>query len=98
MPCTDGGAPVTIERLLGFVNDGMTQSPTSDVPRARTAASHGIAPASTARSRYAGSHPSTHTTTTDPRGCAYRRPLTSIIFLRSPRVVGRPFSGPHRIL
>src|SRR5438045_206833 len=37
MPCTDGGAPVTIERLLGFVKDGITQSPTSEVPGARRA-------------------------------------------------------------
>src|SRR5690242_11052462 len=87
MPCTDGGAPVTIDRLLGFVNDGMTQSPTSDVLPARSDASHGIAPASTARSRYAGSHPSTHTTTTGPRGRAYRRPFTSIM---APSIMGSP--------
>ena len=26
MPCTDGGTPVTIDRLLGLVKLGMTQS------------------------------------------------------------------------
>ena len=51
MPCTEGGAPVTIDRLLGFVNEGITQSPTSDVPAARAAPSQGIAPCSTAQSR-----------------------------------------------
>jgi hypothetical protein len=33
MPCTDGGAPVTIDRLFGLVKLGTTQSPSSDVPR-----------------------------------------------------------------
>ena len=33
MPCTDGGAPVTIDRLFGFVNDGTTQSAVRHVPR-----------------------------------------------------------------
>ena len=32
MPCTDGGAPVTIDRLFGLVKLGITQSATSAVP------------------------------------------------------------------
>jgi hypothetical protein len=33
MPCTDGGTPVTIDRLFGFVNDGTTQSAVNTVPK-----------------------------------------------------------------
>ena len=36
MPCTDGGAPVTIDRLFGLVNDGTTQSAVRQVPRSRS--------------------------------------------------------------
>ena len=32
MPWTDGGAPVTMERLLGLVKLGTTQSPIVSVP------------------------------------------------------------------
>src|ERR687891_1949093 len=76
MPCTLGGAPVTIDRLLGLVNVGTTASTTSDVPVATISPSHGAAPASTARVTYSGSHPSTHTTTTGPFGPRYSRPFT----------------------
>ena len=45
MPWTDGGAPVTIDRLFGFVNDGITQSAVRQVPRPFKPAIHGAAPA-----------------------------------------------------
>ena len=48
MPCTDGGAPVTIDRLFGLVKLGMTQSATSVVPVASTSFSHGTWPCATA--------------------------------------------------
>ncbi len=48
MPCTDGGAPVTIDRLLGLVNDGTTQSAVRQVPRALSDARNGALPASIA--------------------------------------------------
>ena len=35
MPCTEGGAPVTIDRLFGLVKLGITQSATSAVPVAQ---------------------------------------------------------------
>ena len=44
MPWTDGGAPVTIDRLFGFVKLGMTQSATSAVPSASTVRSQGMRP------------------------------------------------------
>ena len=48
MPCTAGVAPVTIDRLFGFVKLGITQSATSAVPSASTRLSHGIWPCATA--------------------------------------------------
>jgi len=45
IPCTDGGTPVTIDRLLGLVNDGTTQFAVMHVPRSRSDASHGARPA-----------------------------------------------------
>ena len=36
MPCTEGGTPVTIERLFGLVKHGTTQSAISAVPLAST--------------------------------------------------------------
>ncbi|EEF26176.1 conserved hypothetical protein [Ricinus communis] len=45
MPCTDGGTPVTIDRLFGLVNDGTTQSPSSTVPSERKLARNGALPA-----------------------------------------------------
>ncbi len=48
MPCTDGGAPVTIERLFGLVKLGTTQSATSAVPRASTCFMNGMWPPATA--------------------------------------------------
>jgi hypothetical protein len=47
MPCTDGGAPVTIDRLLGLVKLGTTQSATSAVPVASQRRIVGMAPAAT---------------------------------------------------
>ena len=44
MPCTDGGAPVTIDRLLGLVNDGTTQSAVRHVPVSRSAREERRAP------------------------------------------------------
>ena len=44
MPCTEGGAPVTIDRLFGFVKLGITQSAISAVPLASTRFSHGMWP------------------------------------------------------
>ena len=44
MPCTDGGTPVTIERLLGLVKDGTTQSARRFVPSRRMPANQGAMP------------------------------------------------------
>ncbi len=70
MPCTDGGAPVTIERLLGLVNDGTTQSAVRQVPRSRSDARNGALPEAIAWLMYSGSQPSTQTTTS---GCCGQR-------------------------
>ncbi len=51
MPCTEGGAPVTIDRLFGLVKLGTTQSATSAVPCASVRFSHGAWPAATAWAR-----------------------------------------------
>jgi hypothetical protein len=51
MPCTAGGAPVTIERLFGFVKLGMTAAPSRLAPRADAAARKGMAPARKACAR-----------------------------------------------
>ena len=48
MPCTAGGAPVTIERLLGLVKLGTTQSAITAVPCASTRFIHGMWPPATA--------------------------------------------------
>ncbi len=48
MPCTEGGTPVTIDRLFGFVKLGTTQSASSAVPAASVSFIHGVAPAATA--------------------------------------------------
>ena len=48
MPCTAGGAPVTIDRLLGLVNEGTTQSAVRQVPRSVSEARNGARPASIA--------------------------------------------------
>ena len=45
MPCTEGGTPVTIERLLGLVKDGTTQSASISAPAGNARDSQGIAPA-----------------------------------------------------
>ena len=48
MPCTEGGTPVTIDRLFGFVKLGTTQSPSSDVPCSQARFRNGATPACTA--------------------------------------------------
>jgi hypothetical protein len=48
MPCTLGGAPVTMLRLLGLVKLGTTQSATRAVPCASVRAIQGMWPAATA--------------------------------------------------
>ena len=50
MPCTDGGAPVTMERLFGLVKAGTTPSASRTVPLSRTLERNGMAPAFMARS------------------------------------------------
>ena len=51
MPCTEGGAPVTIERLFGFVKLGTTQSPSSEAPCSQARFRNGATPACTAVNR-----------------------------------------------
>ena len=58
MPCTDGGRPVAMDRLLGLVKDGITEWARRSVPVARMRFSVGIRPALIATSRYSGSQPS----------------------------------------
>ncbi len=48
MPCTEGGAPVTIDRLLGLVKLGTTQSASSAVPSDNTRFRCGMRPPATA--------------------------------------------------
>ncbi len=48
MPCTEGGTPVTIDRLFGLVKLGITQSAVSTVPVASTSFIHGVWPCATA--------------------------------------------------
>ena len=47
MPCTEGGAPVTIDRLFGFVNEGTTQSAMTAAPPASTPFIQGMWPPAT---------------------------------------------------
>ena len=68
MPCTLGGAPVTMDRLLGLVNEGITQSADSTLPRSRSRAKNGATPACTARLMYSCSQPSMQTMTVGARG------------------------------
>ncbi len=49
MPCTDGGTPVTIDRLFGLVKLGTIESASRSVPVARAPARYGMAPSATAR-------------------------------------------------
>ena len=78
MPCTAGGAPVTIDRLFGLVNDGTTQSAVRHVPVSRNPAMNGTRPLAIAWLMYSGSQPSTQTTTSGRDGLRYVRPLTVI--------------------
>ncbi len=70
MPCTEGGAPVTMERLLGLVKLGTTQSPIVSVPCGSIWLSHFMWPPRMASVRYAGSQPSTQMTTIGSAGQA----------------------------
>src|SRR6516225_4118098 len=76
MPCTAGGAPVTIDRLFGFVNEGTTQSAVRQVPCSRSRAKYGAFPEVIAWLMYSGSQPSTQTTTSGRVGQRYERRLT----------------------
>ena len=58
MPCTLGGRPVAMERLLGLVKDGMTECASRSVPVSRIRLSVGIRPSAMAFVRYSGSQPS----------------------------------------
>ncbi len=51
MPCTFGGAPVTIDRLFGLVKLGTTQSALRPVPCASACLSQGMWPPATAWAR-----------------------------------------------
>ena len=51
MPCTLGGTPVTMDKLLGLVNVGTTQSATMAVPCCSTSFIQGIWPLATAWAR-----------------------------------------------
>src|SRR5258705_9821158 len=75
MPWTAGDAPVTIERLVGFVKLGTTDRATRYTPSRRKRARAGVARSASARSKYSGSDPSMQTTTTGRRGTRYWRPL-----------------------
>jgi hypothetical protein len=46
-----GGAPVTIDRLFGLVNDGTTQSASKSAPLLRMRSIYGATPAAMAASR-----------------------------------------------
>ena len=64
MPCTDGGTPVTMDRLFGLVKLGMTQSAMKQVPApASSLPKNGALPAAMAAAMYSNWQPSTHTTT-----------------------------------
>src|ERR1700722_8186762 len=77
MPCTAGGTPVTIDRLLGLVKLGMTQSATKLVPApASNPPRNGAAPAATAAVMYSNWQPSTQTTTSGRSIQRYVRPFT----------------------
>ena len=51
MPCTAGGRPVAIDKLLGLVKEGMTECAVRTVPFALIFSSAGISPALIASSR-----------------------------------------------
>ena len=70
MPCTAGGAPVTIDRLFGLVKLGTTQSARRSAPCSKVRVRYGIAPSAIACSMYAGSEPSMQTTTRGRSGHA----------------------------
>jgi hypothetical protein len=68
MPCTAGGAPVTMEALFGLVKVGTTASASPTKPVSRKAAMAGRMPSASPRRMYCGSQPSKHTTTVGPSG------------------------------
>src|SRR5580658_10148921 len=79
MPCTDGGAPVTIETLFGLVKVGIAASAAPSQPSCAKPAIVGRMPSLMPCSTYAGSNPSTQITTTGRSGTRYRRPFSSIV-------------------
>src|SRR5436309_6484090 len=79
MPWTAGDAPVTIERLFGFVKLGTTDRATRYTPSSRKRARAGVTRSASPRSKYSGSDPSMQTTTTGQRGARYSRPLTTTV-------------------
>ena len=58
MPCTFGGAPVTIDMLFGFVNVGIAASAMAKKPSDMILAMLGNNPANTPCEMYRGSQPS----------------------------------------
>src|ERR1700733_8490223 len=78
IPWTEGGAPVTIERLFGFVKEGMTESPVRTVPKEVRSARKGALPTEIAWLMYSCSHPSMQTTIVGFDGNRYVLLLTVI--------------------
>src|SRR5919197_3392319 len=78
IPCTAGGTPHTIDRLFGFVKEGICERPTSTDPRSPISRTCGARPRSNAAHTYSGSQPSMHTTSAGADGTRYARPLTVI--------------------
>src|SRR5262245_40125895 len=77
MPCTAGGAPVTIDALFGLVKVGTTASASPTNPVSRSPAMVGRMPSARPRRMYAGSQPSKQMTATGLPGTLYRRPFTT---------------------
>src|SRR5215813_9905804 len=76
MPCTAGGLPVAIDMLLGHVKLGTSPLATALKPLFTKRATLGTIPSRIPCSKYAGSPPSMHTTTTGREGQRYRTPLS----------------------
>ena len=76
IPWTDGGTPVTIETLFGFVNVGIAASTLRTRPARTIDARNGAASPSTAASTYSLDEPSKQTTIVGRWGIRYSRPLT----------------------
>src|ERR1700722_7001436 len=80
MPCTAGGTPVTIDKLLGLVKLGMTHSAMMEVPAPEMSRPRkGATPAATAAVMYSYWQPSMHTTTSGRSIQREVRHLTGIL-------------------